>query len=71
MVAVEPAVHSAGVGTTVMAALMELVRGAGVGPLLLECIDTLEGFYARLGFRAIDRFEEPGSEDVVVMRADV
>jgi ribosomal protein S18 acetylase RimI-like enzyme len=71
MVAVEPVVQRAGVGRAVIDAAVGSFRDEGGGPLVLECILALEPYYASQGFRTIGGFEEPDSDDIAVMQADV
>ncbi len=71
LVAVEPAVQGVGIGPTVVRAVVGAFGEQGGGPLVLECITPLEGFYANLGFLTIGGFAEADSEDIVVMRADI
>jgi ribosomal protein S18 acetylase RimI-like enzyme len=71
-VAVEPVAQGAGLGRIVTKATLDAVRYAGGGPLLVECLPELEGFYDSLGFTTIGRFPDPAvDDDVLLMRADV
>lgn len=71
-VAVEPGAQGSGLGRAVMGALMDAIRERGGGPVLLECVAEIEGFYRTFGFTTIGRFPDPAvDDDVLLMRADV
>jgi GNAT superfamily N-acetyltransferase len=66
-VAVEPLAHRSGVGRTVVAAALAAFDECGGGPIVLECIEQLEAFYARHGFASIGRFRDPVADGMLVM----
>lgn len=70
-VAVEPGFQGLGIGRTVVRAVMDAVRSSGGGAMVLECIEPLEGFYAREGFETIGRFGDPIASDLLVMRREL
>lgn len=71
-VAVEPGAQGSGLGRAVMDALLVAIRERGGGPVLLECVAEIEGFYGTFGFTTIDRFRDPAvDDDVLLMRVDV
>ncbi|MBX0330130.1 GNAT family N-acetyltransferase [Oscillochloris sp. ZM17-4] len=53
--AVAPEMQGQGIGGALVGTLL---RGASP-PIYLTCVDRLEGYYARFGFRALDRAEMP------------
>jgi GNAT superfamily N-acetyltransferase len=70
-VAVESLVRGAGIGSALVEAAVDAFRGAGGGPLILECVTPLETFYAREGFRPVGPFDDPLAAPLIVMRRDV
>jgi ribosomal protein S18 acetylase RimI-like enzyme len=70
-VAVEPGFQGLGVGRTVVRAVLDALRGAGGGPIVLECVEPLEPFYAREGFETVGRFGDPIAADLLVMRREL
>lgn len=71
-VAVEPFLAGQGVGGRLMEFVLAELRAAGTETVVLECVTAREAFYARLGFRRIASFPDPGGPDLtaVLMRLD-
>jgi ribosomal protein S18 acetylase RimI-like enzyme len=71
-VAVEPLAQGSGLGRAVMGATLDAIRTCGGGPVLVECVREIEGFYGTFGFTTIGRFDDPAVDEyVLLMRADV
>ena len=71
-VAVEPGAQGSGLGRAVMGALLDAIRERAGGPVLLECVPEIEGFYGAFGFTTVGRFLDPAvDDDVLLMRADL
>lgn len=67
---VHPQNQGQGVGRSLMAAVFEAARSAGLKELQVPSSITAEGFYAGLGFRRI-RDEFHGTERSIVMQRDL
>lgn len=70
-VAVEPALHGAGVGTALVDAAVEHLARRGRGTVLLECLQQREGFYLARGFRREAEVPDPNAELSYLMRLDL
>jgi ribosomal protein S18 acetylase RimI-like enzyme len=70
-VAVDPAVHGAGIGRTLMAQAMAALCAEDAAAVLLECQSHRENFYVACGFHRVRTFPDPAGPDAILMRADL
>jgi ribosomal protein S18 acetylase RimI-like enzyme len=70
-VAVDPALHGAGIGRTLMAHSLAQLRAEGAELVLLECQNHRENFYIACGFHRVRTFPDPVGPYAILMRADL
>lgn len=70
-VAVEPALHGAGIGTLLIDSALEHLGRRGAGTVLLECLGGREGFYTGRGFVRAGEVVDPHAEISYLMRVDL
>lgn len=68
-VAVDPALHGAGIGRTLMAQALAELRVEGAAVVLLECQNHREDFYVACGFHRVRTFPDPVGPEALLMRA--
>lgn len=68
-VAIEPALHGAGVGSRLLAEALAHLARRGTEVALLDCETHRVGFYARRGFVALDSFRGSVDNELVLMSA--
>jgi GNAT superfamily N-acetyltransferase len=72
LVAVDPVVRGAGVGTSLVAAGLSIMASEGAATVLLECEPKLEPLYRRGAFERVGTFLDPSSDsEAIVMRARI
>jgi ribosomal protein S18 acetylase RimI-like enzyme len=70
LVAVDPVVQGAGIGTALVGAGLDALRASRVVTVVLECEPKRAGLYNRSGFTEVGTFFDPSSnDDALVMRA--
>lgn len=70
-VAVDPVLHGAGIGRTLMSLAVAQLRAEGAEGVLLECQDHRENFYVACGFHRVGTFPDPAGPDVLLMLAEL
>jgi ribosomal protein S18 acetylase RimI-like enzyme len=70
-VVVDPVLHGAGIGRTLMSQGVAHLRADGAEAVLLECQAHRESFYLACGFQRVRTFPDPAGADAILMRADL
>jgi ribosomal protein S18 acetylase RimI-like enzyme len=70
-VAVDPVLHGAGIGRTLMSQAIAVLRAHDVETVLLECQVHREQFYVACGFHRAATFPDPLGPDAILLRAEL
>jgi ribosomal protein S18 acetylase RimI-like enzyme len=70
-VGVEPGLERQGLGAAVMRHALQLISERGGGPVVLEAMPAVAGFYRRLGFADVARGTDPDGDDLWIQRTDL